>query len=675
VLASERDSRNFRGLQKSLRAFASESEVTRHADRERRAPITWTGALTVALLVLVLFSMPLVLGGARLWFQLPVLELVALLMLVQAARLAFGPHTPLRLDVVDFSVLAFTLYAIVRWKTSPVEYDSRLEIFNVVAGAAVLLVCRYGLARRSQALVLLGLLIALGVFELVFGYLLSQHLDWQPFGPNERLHQYYAPRWIGTYASPNHYGEILIMAMSAALAWGAFSTVSWSLRILCFWTALLMMFGVVESGSRGSLIAAAVAIVALTIAGLRDRMVRWWLPVTGAVILIGGIGLAVAHSAVAQERLDEATSYITKGNLPTYMRIQLDGDALRIAGDHPIFGTGPATFAYVHPRYQDATFHGLAVMAHNDYLNTLADYGAVGLAIALVFAVAVTIRLLRRPRVIGRWQDRVLLATGFMAWSAMLVHSLVDYNMHIPGNALMLLALTGMGLRRAPAEADTPVRGWDLPRWPLAIALALLALAYGVEVGRTGLSAIIYAHVEAQALDNRPPVSIAAAKKALAFDPDNVPALIFLGNLYRIETAREQDLATRLADGQQALDYYQRAARENPLQDTTTASEALTYDLMGRYPEAYFCYVEALKHQPYDGQFWYRLGNHYWAVGLLEKAEQAYQMGLHCPNGSQENEKPAGALRDYLAAQGIPPSPDGTDPLQSGPETEHATVP
>jgi O-antigen ligase len=675
VLASRLDSGNFRGLQKSFSAFDSASDVTRHADRERRAPITWASALTLALLVLILFSMPLVLGGARLWFELPVLELVALLMLVQAGRLAFGPATPLRLDVVDFSALAFTLYAIVRWQTSPVEYDSRLEIFGVVAGATVLLVCRYALVRRSQALVLLGLLISLGVFELAFGYLLSQHLSWEPFGPYERLHQYYAPRWIGTYASPNHYGEILIMAMSAALAWGAFSTVSWPLRILCFWIALLMMIGVVETGSRGSLIAAAVAIVALTIAGLRDRMVRWWLPVLGAVLLIGGIAVAVANSGLAQERLNEAASYLAKGNLPAYIRIQLDGDALRIAADHPVFGTGPATFAFVHPRYQDATFRGRAVMAHNDYLNTLTDYGAVGLAITLVFVVAVTIRLLRRPRVIGRWQDRVLLATGFMAWSAMLVHSLVDYNMHIPGNALMLLALAGMGLRRAPAEADTPVRGWDLPRRPLAFALALLAVAYGVEVGRTGLSAIIYAHAEAQVLDTRPPLSIAAGKRALAIDPHNLPALMFLGNLYRIETAQEQDMTTRLADGQQALDYYQRAAKENPLQDTITASEGVTYDLMGRYPEAYFCYAEALKHQPYDGQFWYRLGNHFWEIGLLEKAAQAYQMGLHCPNGSEENEKPAAALRDYLAAQGIPPSPVGTDPLQSGPETEHATVP
>ena len=44
----------------------------------------------------------------------------------------------------------------------------------------------------------------------------------------------------------------------------------------------------------------------------------------------------------------------------------------------------------------------------------------------------------------------------------------------------------------------------------------------------------------------------------------------------------------------------------------------------GRYPEAFFCYAQAVTAQPYNGQFWYWLGNHYGARGMLEKAEEAY---------------------------------------------------
>ena len=97
---------------------------------------------------------------------------------------------------------------------------------------------------------------------------------------------------------------------------------------------------------------------------------------------------------------------------------------------------------------------------------------------------------------------------------------------------------------------------------------------------------------------------------------------------------------------------------------------------MRRYPDAFFCYASALANQPYDGQFWFRLGNHFWECGLLEKAEQAYLMGLKCPNGAEENAAPSQQIRGYLAAQGIPLPPPGTDPLKPpAPEEETPTVP
>ncbi len=127
--------------------------------------------------------------------------------------------------------------------------------------------------------------------------------------------------------------------------------------------------------------------------------------------------------------------------------------------------------------------------------------------------------------------------------------------------------------------------------------------------------------------------------------------------------------------GEKAVEAYSAALRKNPLDDTIEASLGLTFDIMYRYPEAYFCYANALAHQPYDGQFWFRLGNHFWQVNMLEKAEQAYQMGLRCPNGSQENIEPEQDIRGYLAAQGIAVPPPGTDPLKPDSTLAHPTVP
>ena len=547
-----------------------------------------------------------------------------------------------------------------------------------MACATIFFTCRYGLARRTYGLVLLGLLVALGVFETGFGYYLSNHLDWCPYGPAETLHQYYAPRWVGTYACPNHYGAILVMAMGAALAFGSFSKLSWPVRIVFFYLAAIMLVGVVFSVSRGSMLGACASIAALSIFGVRYGMVRWWVPVAGGLVLIGVFVLVLSQSKLVQSRFDEIRQAINHGTLDTYIRVKLDRDALRIAADQPFFGTGPATFVYIHPRYQDSTFSHRAVLTHNDYLNTLDDYGGVGLALALFFVVVVTVKFFRRPRAASRWQDRVLLAAGFTGWCALLVHSLVDYNLHIPANALMLFALTGMALRRFASEMEPPRVGLSLPSIPLACVLAVLSVAYGAELGRTALSDLVYEHAVARSLDATPDDSIAAAHEALKFDSHNVPALVFLGDIERVEAAhydKPEDIAQRMNLGQKAIEAYQAALRLNPLDDTIEASLGLTFDIMYRYPEAYFCYANALRHQPYDGQFWFRLGNHFWETGALEKAEQAYQMGLHCPNGAEENIEPATEVRGYLAAQGIPLPSVGTDPLKPQPVVEPVTVP
>jgi O-antigen ligase len=648
-----------------MRSISSAPPEPRLKERERRAPLTWGSLATLGLLIGILFTGPLVLGGSRLWVQLPILEGVAVLMLVQAGRLAFHRGDGPRLDIIDLTVIGFTLYAIARWLTSPTEYYSRLEILNVIGYAAIFLTCRYGLVRRTHGLVILVLLVALGVFEVGFGYYLSAHLDWCPFGPIERMHQYYAPRWVGTYACPNHYGAILYMAMGAALAWGAFSKLSWPLRIVLFYLAAVMLVGVVCSQSRGSIIGASGAILALALFGVRYGMVRWWVPALGAVVMLGGLVFVLSQSRQVLSRFTEAQQIVSNGgSFQTYIRVVLARDAIRIASDHPAFGTGPATFVFIHPRYQDNKFGSRAVLTHDDYLNCLDDYGLVGFTLAVFFVVIVTIRYFRRPRADSRWQDRVLLTAGFTAWGGLVVHSLVDFNMHIPANAFMILALTGMGLRRFASEPERPRVGLTLPGLPLACLIALFALGFAYLVGRTCLSDLIEERADAQSLDARPAESIADAELALAWDPHNVPAMIFLGDMHRVQAAGHQDMEMRLQEGQLAAAAYQRARRANPLDDTITAALGLTYDIMYRYPEAYFCYVDALKHQPYDGQFWFRLGNHFWQVGLLEKAEQAYEMGANCPNGAAENREPEEEIRPYLAAQGIPLPEPGTDPLK-----------
>jgi len=546
----------------------------RSSSRQGEAkPPNYSGGLasliTTFLLAVILITGPLILGAARLWIELPLLGVVALLLVVQGLRLAARPPAGAqrRADAIDLSVALFVLYAIVRWLTSPAGYFSRIEAMDVAAYAGVFFTCRYGMANRRHAMALLYLLVILGVGETVFGYYLINHLDWFPFGPTERLQLDYAPRWVGTYGSSNQYASLLVMAIGTALAVGSFSKLEWPLRIIFIYVSIMMMVGVMYSGSRGGWIALLAAICALVILGIRNGTMRWWVPVMGALALLVVSGFLFSLSPVVGERLADTRNLIFRGELDTDMRIQLARDALRIAHDHPFFGTGPGTFVFIHPRYQSSAFIFKGVLTHDDYLNCLDDYGLAGFGLALFFVAAVTLKFFCPLGIDHRWQDRVLVAAGFAAWVALLVHSLVDFNLHIPANALLLFSLTGLALGRLKEEKE---RRWStlslapLGRW-LGWGMVLLSLIYGAGVARTGLSD--WAYEKAFARQDMVPISdsIEGAGEALRYDPGNVQAMVFLGDSHRSQAALQKDPADREREESMALEAYRKALRANPL--------------------------------------------------------------------------------------------------------------
>jgi O-antigen ligase len=479
---------------------------------------------------------------------------------------------------------------------------------------------------------LLYLLTALGAGEMVFGYYLSNHPEAFPFGAAEAAIIQVTPRWAGTYESPNHYGSFLVMAMGAALALGSFSRLAWPARIIFFYAAIMMIVGVIYSGSRGSWISLLAAIAALVIIGIRNGAMRWWWPVSGALVLVGATLFLFTVSPIAQQRLARTPNPIEGGELRNEPRVGLNRDALRIAQDHPIFGTGPGTFPFVHPHYQSDHFDFKAERTHDDYLNCLDDYGLAGLALALFFVAAVTLKFFQPLNVDNRWQDRVLVAAGFAAWAALLIHSFFDYNLHIPANALLLFSLVGLAVGRVKAEKPphwSTLSLAPLGRW-LGWGVMLMGLVYGAEVARTAVSDITYETALLRAGEIPIPNSIGAAEEAVRDDPGNGSAWAFLGDLRRLQASQEGDNDNRLSDGRKALEAYREALQANPLDDSLHARMGLTLDLMQNYPDALPHYLEAVNAQPHNGQFWFWLGNHFAASGDAKQAVESYTLMGRC---------------------------------------------
>ncbi len=132
-------------------------------------------------------------------------------------------------------------------------------------------------------------------------------------------------------------------------------------------------------------------------------------------------------------------------NLLQNGRPQYWAGVLRMAGDSPLVGTGWGTFGAIYPVYETIPLEGRLTHAHNDYLEALAEMGGVGFLLLLglvLWPLADAFRTWsarRHPGIKG------LGLGGFVAAAALLVHSLTDFNLHIPANAVLfsvVLALT-----------------------------------------------------------------------------------------------------------------------------------------------------------------------------------------------------------------------------------------
>lgn len=126
-------------------------------------------------------------------------------------------------------------------------------------------------------------------------------------------------------------------------------------------------------------------------------------------------------------------------------------------------GSGAGTYQAVMQRFHPEVFPGVIINhAHNDYLEWLLELGLVAVllvAIVLLLYIRQWGRVWKR----GEWaQFRFVQAGAGIALLLMLLHSLVDFNLRIPANAVFTAFLAAIFFHRPPDdERRRPARRQD----------------------------------------------------------------------------------------------------------------------------------------------------------------------------------------------------------------------
>jgi O-antigen ligase len=137
-------------------------------------------------------------------------------------------------------------------------------------------------------------------------------------------------------------------------------------------------------------------------------------------------------------------------------------ETVRMIGANPFIGVGLGAYETAYPIYSKddgaiVVGKSFAVdRAHNDYLQVLADCGVAGAVLAVWFIV-LTFQAVARGR---RSRDplcRALAIGGGAGIFGLLVHSVFDFNLQIPSNALLFLLLTA-AVSQAGAKVSATAR-------------------------------------------------------------------------------------------------------------------------------------------------------------------------------------------------------------------------
>lgn len=416
------------------------------ADPTRPSPAAqWLDWLLLLVLVGSLVWTTLCLGGylgeTMVWGS----RSVFLLAVVGAVRVAVGrSDAPIRIHLAALLPLPFLVFALASvWWIAPAQWLGWREWLGWLQGWIILAVVLHANWRAVQTWVLVATAAGLGMVGVALAaYQRFVDPTWIIMGRVQA--EQFMERSAGMFGSPNSLAALLELMIPVCLVLLFARTVGPVAKVACGWLGAALVFALVLTGSRGGWIATGLAVLLwplVTGTNFRRKVVGTAL--TGLVLLVGFVAL-YHFSEIARGRMTPFLDGTFELSRPLIWKA-----GVQIWLTAPWLGTGAASYNVLFDQYRPAGFLNEPEWTHNDYLNTLSDYGVVGFGLwagagsALLWLGWRAVERARRNRdgavgVLAHWRWKFGLWLGLVAFA---LHLFVDFFTKLPA----LLAWAGVG--------------------------------------------------------------------------------------------------------------------------------------------------------------------------------------------------------------------------------------
>lgn len=591
--------------------------------------------LLVGLLVAAIVLIECMAGGTRLVFSLPSYSLLAFAGLATIfLRPDLGAKP--RPSCLLVSALFFT-YILVRATFSEVTYLWWQDFYMVLACLIVYLLTVFYVTDPRDRAILVWALLALSVPEVLwFG--LRQFIqgdNWMPFG---FIRADSGRRASGTLISSIHLAGYLEVVGLFALSYTVWSSRKAWVRVLAGYLVLLCYFGVAITGSRGGYLSVLASLIFFVLLSLYVIRITRPKAFQRTALVMGALGFVAICAAVMlmnmnellRERLSTIPQQLSRDKLDVRIyNWQAALDQIRL---DPWVGTGAGSHIRYGRLFRRPQIQADPIHAHNDYLELLAEYGCVaGFGMAAFLFVHLrsgwrNFRSILREELAdsSAWQpardDALALTIGALsAVVAYLVHSISDFNLHVPGHALIFAFIFGMlasparDLKAGGLLRATRFFRWILPPialWVLIFAVTTFGGEYWAEKARRSAKELEFDK------------SIAQAQQALTFHDHNYELYFYLGAAYRGMALLADEPAERVPHLTAAVKAFSEGLALFPEDEHALIRLAETLDDLGRFKEAEAICRRVLELDPHLAVAHVYYARHLALVGRQEEAEE-----------------------------------------------------
>lgn len=608
-------------------------------------------ALYAGLLALSIVLIELMIGGSRLVFSLPAYAILAVAAIL---GLAAAVRRPARANIPCLAVSAvFFGYILYRAAHSPWDYLWWPDFYQVIACLMVYLLTTTILTEVRARVWIVVTLLALAVVEFGFGLRQFAYADnWMPFG---FIRAPYGFRASGSLISSIHFGGYMEIVGVFALAfafWGQWR--NW-VRFLSGYVGVLCYAGVAISGSRGAYLSATFSLIIFALLNFwivkrvrPEKLMRVVaITIVGGVALLVGAGFLMMKNPGLRKRvtmmlnqdlkvLDYAAAAqagATSGRPPIDIRIYNWQAAVEHFHVSPVFGTGAGTHLYYGRLFRRPQLQPDPVHAHNDYLELIAEYGIVGAAGMALFLLFHIVNGWRRftasirtefkdisPYEPAQSNNLALILGSLGAVAAFLAHSVVDFNLHIPGHAMIFAFIFGILASPRASGRENPIA--------LEIPFRLALPALGVWMALSGLTKFAgeyWCEKARVALRNGQILkSIEYGERAVAHEKRNRDVYYRLGEARRnLALQKTLKARERKALNEAAVADFDASLKIFPFDHSALVRKAQTLDALGRFVEAREHYQKAIQNDPNLGVIYGYYAQHLFTVGRMDEGREA----------------------------------------------------